>query len=126
MYSHHYAIQNYTMKDTWDSYITTPKNCVITITNKVIKCLPLITALITLGAIFSLFNQIEAKYIPYQQIQTSATTFIPDDVKIVPIAKAVWIYKDKTMRFCRLSNPWCMKEYSLQIKKILLNFRNKW
>lgn len=113
MYSDHYAIQNYKIKDTWDSYITIPKNCVTTIANKVIKCVPLITALITVGAIFSLFNQIEARYIPYQQIQTTTTTFIPDNVKIVPIAKAVWIYKEKTMRFCSLTNPWCMKKYFL-------------
>lgn len=114
------AIQNYTMKDRWDTYITSPQNCVTTLANKVIKCAPLITDLITIAGIFSLFHQIEARYLPYQQIQTSATTFILDDVKIVPIAKAVWIYKDKTMRFCSLSNPWCMRQYSL------LSFRNKW
>lgn len=124
MYSDHYPIQNYTMKETWDIYLTTPTKCVTTIAHKVIKCVPVITALITVGVIFSLFNQIEARYIPYQQIQT--TTFIPDDVKIVPIAKAVWIYKEKIMRFCSLSNPWCMKESSLSMKKILLNSRDKW
>lgn len=85
MYIEHHVIQNHPMRHRWDNYFTMSKNCVITIANKVIKCAPLITALITIGALFSLFNPIEARYILHQRVETTTIKFIPDDVKIVYI-----------------------------------------
>lgn len=109
---HHYVTPHFKIKD-WDLYRVFPKNCVNEIVKKVIKCAPLITALITIGAIFSLFNETDARYIPYQPVPSTTTTCLPDDVKIVPIAKAIWLFQKKSIIFCGLSNPWCMKGHFL-------------
>lgn len=111
MHIPYYAIP--TLRHEWDDYMATPRICVKEITHKLIQCVPLITALLTIGTFFSLFNELEARYIPYQEIKTTSTTSRPDDIKIVPIAKAVWMYQKKARSFCGLSNPWCMKGHSL-------------
>ncbi|MGL4348455.1 MAG: hypothetical protein ACRCSV_03245 [Chlamydiales bacterium] len=116
MYSNSYAKHNYKIKHKWPNYMLISNNCVTTLTNKVIQCAPLIA----IGTLFSLFNGIEARYIPYRPSETTTTLFIPDDVKIVPIREATWMYNKQAIVSCGLANPLCV------LSRILINSRDEW
>ncbi len=107
MYTNHLTIPSY--------QITNKSNYINNITTRIIKCAPLITAFITIGTLFSLIQEVNTRYIPYDKTEiTSTVTFTPDDVKIVPIWEAVWLYVAKSPKIlslerCTWSNFFCAR-----------------